>query len=62
VDLNESAIKALVASVLAAADDVQRIGKNYYVKSTSYQIELTVNASNYRLITAGQIKLWQLLS
>ncbi|WP_318765025.1 DUF3781 domain-containing protein [Lactiplantibacillus carotarum] len=57
LDLNqdEAATKALVNHVLAQPDGIDRRGKNYYVQSRKYQVELTVNASNYRLITVNRI-------
>ncbi|KZU43096.1 MULTISPECIES: DUF3781 domain-containing protein [Lactiplantibacillus] len=41
---NESATKLMVNNILSKSDDVSR----------QYQVELTINASNYRLITASK--------
>lgn len=51
---DETATKLMVANVLANPDDVSRRGKNYYVRSRRYRVELTINASNYRLITVSK--------
>lgn len=51
---DEVATKLMVANVLADPDHVSRRGKNYYVRSRQYQVELTINASNYRLITVSK--------
>ncbi|CAM3117684.1 DUF3781 domain-containing protein [Lactiplantibacillus plajomi] len=53
---DEAGVKALVSGVLARADEINRHGKNYYVLSHQDQVELTINASNYRLITASKVK------
>lgn len=48
---DEATTRLMVNNVLANPDDVSRRGKNYYVRSRQYRVELTINASNYRLIT-----------
>ena len=54
VHLSEVEIKELVNHVLIQPDEIQRIGKNYYIWDGEAQVSLTVNASNYRLITANR--------
>ncbi|WP_300559440.1 DUF3781 domain-containing protein [Companilactobacillus sp.] len=55
-DLNQSEIKSFIQTTLKRHDCViEHLGKNYYVTCPSQYIRLTVNASNYRLITVDRI-------
>lgn len=54
--LNNDEIKKMVELILT--DDNSKIirqGKNYYISNEEYKIRLTINTSNYRLITADLI-------
>ena len=52
VNLSEVEIRDLVNHILIQPDEIKRCGKNYYIRSRKARVELTVNAGNYRLITA----------
>ncbi|AVW11326.1 DUF3781 domain-containing protein [Lactiplantibacillus paraplantarum] len=54
INLSEAEIKELVNRILVQPDEVKRCGKNYYIRSCEAKVELTVNAGNYRLITASK--------
>ncbi|WP_261980106.1 DUF3781 domain-containing protein [Lactiplantibacillus plantarum] len=47
-------MKDLVNHILIQPDEIKRCGKNYYIRSRKARVELTVNAGNYRLITASK--------
>lgn len=52
-----SQIEELVQIILLAADtEITHLGKNYYVWQPARKIQLTINANNYRLITADSAK------
>lgn len=54
LDLTKMEIEALVKSVVTDEQSViLRQGKNYYISNERYQI--TINASNYRVITASKL-------
>lgn len=58
IELSKPAIEALVQAVLSdATTTIERRGKNYYVSSVTRQVQLVVNAGNFRLITVN--KLWK---
>ena len=54
VNLSEVEIRDLVNHILIQPDEIKRCGKNYYIRSRKARVELTVNAGNYRLITASK--------
>lgn len=55
-DLNHQEIENWVQITLHKPDcKIQRKGKNYYITSKSQYVRLTINASNYRLITVNRI-------
>ena len=54
VNLSEVEIKDLVNRILIQPDEIKRGGKNYYIRIRKARVELTVNAGNYRLITASK--------
>jgi len=52
LDLEPLAIKQLVTTVLAHTTWLVHRGKNFYISDG--KVELTINAANYRLITASR--------
>ncbi|BCA85713.1 hypothetical protein EsVE80_12360 [Enterococcus saigonensis] len=50
-------IEKLVQVILLAEDTkITRFGKNYYIWQPERKIQLTINANNYRLITADSVE------
>ncbi len=54
LQLSNTAIEHLVLTTIQAlpASAITKVGKNYYIANAINNIRLTVNAHNYRLITA----------
>ncbi|WP_082918580.1 DUF3781 domain-containing protein [Loigolactobacillus backii] len=45
----------LVKACINDADSILKKGKNYYVNCSNPGISLTINANNYRVITANNL-------
>ncbi|WP_333781132.1 DUF3781 domain-containing protein [Loigolactobacillus backii] len=48
-------IEDLVKACINDADSILKKGKNYYVNCSNPGISLTINANNYRVITANNL-------
>jgi hypothetical protein len=54
---SKSEIEKIIYKLLAATDESNflKIGKNYYATNRKKQIRVTINSSNYRIITIEKI-------
>ena len=55
--LSRKQIEALIVKVLTATANqfFTKIGKNFYVTNTDYQIKVTINSHTFRIITVDRI-------
>lgn len=56
VRLTQQQIEALLIKTIETASRIERRGKNFYVVNSEQQIQVTVNANNYRVITVDRLK------
>lgn len=56
VRLTQQQIEALLIKTIETASQIERRGKNFYVVNSEQQIQVTVNANNYRVITVDRLK------
>ncbi|AST84821.1 DUF3781 domain-containing protein [Latilactobacillus sakei] len=54
--LTHQQIEALLIKTIETASQIERRGKNFYVVNSEQQIQVTVNANNYRVITVDRLK------
>ncbi|WP_415621778.1 DUF3781 domain-containing protein [Liquorilactobacillus sp.] len=48
-------MKDLISTTILNATNIEHIGKNYYVYNHPANIRITVNAHNFRVITADKL-------
>ena len=46
----------MLIKTIETASQIERRGKNFYVVNSEQQIQVTVNANNYRVITVDPLK------
>lgn len=56
IDLPRHNLEHFIKKTILDADKIERIGKNYYVFNSLANTRITVNANNFRVITADRIK------
>ncbi|MDN2453653.1 DUF3781 domain-containing protein [Lactobacillus sp. UCMA15818] len=55
LNLSNSEIKDLISTTILNATNIEHIRKNYYVYNYPANIRITVNAHNFRVITADKL-------
>ncbi|AUJ30583.1 DUF3781 domain-containing protein [Liquorilactobacillus hordei] len=55
INLSNIEIEDLVRKTILTATNIERIGKNYYIYNHPANIRITVNANNFRVITADKL-------
>ncbi|MFT8726933.1 MAG: DUF3781 domain-containing protein [Liquorilactobacillus ghanensis] len=56
INLSNNEIEVLVKETISNAINIEHIRKNYYVCNYVTNTRLTINANNFRVITADRIK------
>lgn len=52
---NDEIEKLMHDCLTSESIEIEKIGKNYYIKSFEYNIKLTINSYTYRIITVDRI-------
>lgn len=57
INISNDVIEELMRRVIANTDeqDIQKIGKNYYISNSEHKIRITVNSFTFRIITADRM-------
>ncbi|EEI18931.1 hypothetical protein G8J22_01129 [Lentilactobacillus hilgardii] len=56
INYSNNDIENLVKKTVLEADKLDHKGKNYYIYDYTSNIRITINANNFRVITAAKLK------